>query len=56
MIPRPMPDPCADCSKKLLCLSADTYKCPAFCETFIRSWDETVAFLKAQLLLPHQEG
>ena len=48
-IPRPMPDPCRRCPKAGKCQSADTYKCDLFRVIFIRSWDETVAFLKAQL-------
>lgn len=48
-IPRPMADPCRRCPRAARCQSAETYKCDLFRVTFIRSWDETVAFLKAQL-------
>ena len=48
-IPRPMTDPCCRCPKADKCRSAETYKCDLFRVIFIRSWDETVAFLKAQL-------
>ena len=48
-IPRPMADPCHRCPKATACQSAETYKCDLFRVMFIRSWDETVAFLKKQL-------
>lgn len=48
-IPRPMTDPCRRCPKAAKCQSAETYKCDLFRAIFIRSWNETVAFLKAQL-------
>lgn len=48
-IPRPMPNPCRRCPKAGKCQSAETYKCDLFRVIFIRSWDEAVAFLKAQL-------
>ena len=48
-IPRPMADPCRRCPRASRCQSAETYKCDLFRVVFIRSWDETVAFLKAQL-------
>lgn len=48
-IPRPMTDPCRRCPKAAKCRSAETYKCDLFRAIFIRSWNETVAFLKAQL-------
>lgn len=50
MIPKPMQDPCIQCSRKQGCDSSETYKCPRFHEVFVRSWDETVAFLRQQLL------
>lgn len=55
MIPRPMPDPCADCTNRHGCLSSETYKCPHFSEVFIRYWDEAVNYLRQQLL-PEQES
>ena len=55
MLPKPMTDPCTCCEKQQTCLSADTYKCPAFHKAFVQAWDETVAFLKQQLL-PAEEG
>ena len=48
-IPRPMTDPCRRCPRAEKCQSAETYKCDLFRVTFIRAWNETVAFLKAQL-------
>ena len=55
MIPRPMTDPCIHCEKQNTCISADTYKCPTFHTVFVRSWDETVAFLKQQLLYKKED-
>ena len=55
MIPKPMTDPCIHCDKQKSCASADTYKCPVFHKAFVQAWDETVAFLKQQLL-PGKEG
>ena len=48
-IPKPMPDPCRRCPKANGCASSDNYKCPLFRAVFIRSWDETVTFLRAML-------
>ena len=55
MIPKPMTDPCLHCEKQKTCFSADTYKCPAFHAAFVRAWDETVAFLKQQLLCKKED-
>ena len=54
-IPRPMTDPCCRCPKAAKCQSAETYKCDLFRAVFIRAWDETVAFLKAQLKMEDQQ-
>ena len=47
--PKPMADPCRQCPRMAQCRSSETYKCDLFRVLFVRSWDETVAFLKAQL-------
>lgn len=49
MLPTPMTDPCAQCDKARVCASAETYKCPRFHEIFVKSWDETIDFLKRKL-------
>ena len=49
-VPKPMADPCRQCPRAEQCRSADTYKCDLFRTVFVRAWDETVAFLKAQLI------
>ena len=56
MIPKPMTDPCAVCKKQHSCISSDTYKCALFHDTFVRAWDETVAFLKSQLSCDQKEA
>lgn len=48
-IPGPMKNPCEGCGKRCLCPSAGVYKCPRFHSLFVRSWDETVTFLREQL-------
>ena len=55
MIPRPMPDPCVGCSNRQGCISSETYQCPRFSELFTQYWDETVTYLRQQLL-PEKEG
>ena len=47
--PRPMRDPCDGCDKAAVCATSETYKCPRFHEIFVRSWDETVAFLREEI-------
>ena len=54
MIPRPMPDPCVECTNKQGCMTSETYKCPRFSQIFTQYWDETTAFLRQQLL-PEKE-
>lgn len=50
MLPKPMTDPCICCEKKQICASAETYKCPLFHQAFVQAWDETVGFLRQQLM------
>lgn len=54
MQPYFMPDPCAQCDKTA-CASADTYKCAQFHDLFVQSWDDTVAYLRQQLLPQKEE-
>ena len=50
MIPKPMPNPCVECTNKQGCMTSETYKCPRFSQIFTQYWDETTAFLRQQLL------
>lgn len=54
MQPYYMPDPCAQCDKATACASSDTYKCPRFHDLFVQSWDDTVGYLRQQLLLEQE--
>ncbi len=47
MIPKTMHSPCTGCQMADHC--SDNCMCPAFHDSFILAWSQTVAFLKGQI-------